>query len=99
MNGQFELAPGPLGMSVVAGDNGERGHAGHRERFEVIVPYIDDDVRFAFVQNPAQLLHAFDAAIDFLGLLIGGTRKCIWRVRSSNSCNDFTHGYSYSSST
>ena len=92
MDRQVVLASGELGDGAVAGDDGERRDAGHRERLDVIGAE-EQDRRPAWSRRAPCRARFIAAAglIELLRILVRRPREHVRRVARADCCNDFTH--------
>ena len=91
MDRQVVLASRELGDRPVAGHNGKRRNAAHRERLHVIGAEEQDDVRLGLVEDFAELLHRRTSLLELIRIFIRWPREHVRRVARADCSNDLAH--------
>ena len=91
MDRQVVLASGELRDRAVARYDGERRHAAHRERLDVVGAEEQDGIRLGLVEHLAELVHRRAGLFELIRIFIRWPREHVRRVARADCCNNLAH--------
>ena len=91
VDGQVVLAARELRDGAIAGDDGKRRHARHREGFDVVGAEEEDDVGLGLVEHLAELVHGPAGLLQLFRVFVRRPREHVGRVTGADGCDDLSH--------